>query len=525
MKRVLCFLITLGIFTTLFSGCKQAENKTVVDPSANEKTAAPEETLEILYSAGFITSGGGTIYIEEDSPVVQEFNKKLNIKLKVQKTNSDDEKQIGLMYASGVIPDFALIPATVFQKYHEQGVFREIPADILKNSAPEWSKRIQQYFPEFYQKNGVPANVDGKFYGVPMGAPALPNMSIVRSDWLKKVGAKAPTTLKEFEEVAKLFTENDPDGDGKKNTYMFAYGQPYNYIMQYLQWSFGITGPWLEDKKGGITYSVISDQYKEFCKYVAGLYKKGYIHPDVTQVKAEPIKAYFTNGNTGFTADTYTRLMPKYRQNDWLALTLNKNPNAAYEYVAPLKTSDGSKPKVENYNVIWKFGTFGKNTSDAKVKRILELNDLILKDNYYYNLAWYGKEGENFKLDDEGMAVMLDAYTSAEAQAKLGIKFLINNTRDDKQMELSYGKEFTVQNKLVKDGYNLIPPVLSPYVTIKSNTEKGPDTKKVESEFFVKALTGSFDIDKEWDAYVKRWLSAGGEDIVKEANEIYKSKK
>ena len=41
---------------------------------------------------------------------------------------------------------------------------------------------------------------------------------IIRQDWLDKLGLKAPTTIDEFEEVIRAFTEDDPDGNGQKDT-------------------------------------------------------------------------------------------------------------------------------------------------------------------------------------------------------------------------------------------------------------------------------------------------------------------
>ena len=41
---------------------------------------------------------------------------------------------------------------------------------------------------------------------------------IIRQDWLDNLGLKAPTNMDEFEAVIKAFTEDDPDGNGQKDT-------------------------------------------------------------------------------------------------------------------------------------------------------------------------------------------------------------------------------------------------------------------------------------------------------------------
>ena len=42
---------------------------------------------------------------------------------------------------------------------------------------------------------------------------------MIRKDWLAKLGLKEPQTVDDLYTIAKAFTEQDPDGNGKKDTY------------------------------------------------------------------------------------------------------------------------------------------------------------------------------------------------------------------------------------------------------------------------------------------------------------------
>ena len=44
----------------------------------------------------------------------------------------------------------------------------------------------------------------------------------IRQDWLDNLGLKMPTTIEELKEVARAFTEDDPDGNGQNDTYGLA---------------------------------------------------------------------------------------------------------------------------------------------------------------------------------------------------------------------------------------------------------------------------------------------------------------
>ena len=61
---------------------------------------------------------------------------------------------------------------------------------------------------------------DGHQYGLPE-PPPLPKREglVIRKDWLDKLGLEVPTTPEELLAVAKAFTEQDPDGNGKNDTY------------------------------------------------------------------------------------------------------------------------------------------------------------------------------------------------------------------------------------------------------------------------------------------------------------------
>jgi hypothetical protein len=56
-----------------------------------------------------------------------------------------------------------------------------------------------------------------------------------------------------------------------------------------------------------------------------------------------------------------------------------------------------------------------------------------------------------------------------------------------------------------------------------ANSTIGQNLGRLEGEFFVKGIIGAVDIDKEWDAYLARWKSAGGESLSSYVNAQYKA--
>ena len=61
--------------------------------------------------------------------------------------------------------------------------------------------------------------VDGKTYGIPVPISFEYCMSFIREDWLNHLGLSIPTNLDELYDVAVAFTNDDPDGNGKNDTF------------------------------------------------------------------------------------------------------------------------------------------------------------------------------------------------------------------------------------------------------------------------------------------------------------------
>nr|WP_300864841.1 hypothetical protein [uncultured Acetatifactor sp.] len=53
----------------------------------------------------------------------------------------------------------------------------------------------------------------------------------IRKDWMEKLNLEAPKSLADLEMIAKAFMEEDPDGNGQKDTYGFPSGQASTHPM------------------------------------------------------------------------------------------------------------------------------------------------------------------------------------------------------------------------------------------------------------------------------------------------------
>ncbi|MEC0170959.1 hypothetical protein [Paenibacillus graminis] len=185
----------------------------------------------------------------------------------------------------------------------QSGQVKEITGDI-QNYMPDRLKEIYKQYPTTFN----PVIQDGKVYGMAIS----PNLTegevmLVRQDWLDKLNLKAPTTIDEFEKVIAAFTNNDPDGNGKKDTYGFDFSGKDSYntgwvsdpVMIFSAYTGRhLPGQWYNDN-GKLTYGSVADGNKEALAKLRDWYSKGYLNKELATQGAWDALADFTEGKAG----------------------------------------------------------------------------------------------------------------------------------------------------------------------------------------------------------------------------------
>ncbi len=125
-----------------------------------------------------------------------------------------------------------------------------------------------------------------------------------RADWLKAVGwvnddgtAKVPTTLDEMYEVMKLFTYNDPDGNGKDDTFGFNSDSEVHFFNVFAT-AFGVH-PDGDIRDGSYYYGKIQPEFKAMLQWLNKLVEEGLMDPNFNTNKNYAAREDFENGNHG----------------------------------------------------------------------------------------------------------------------------------------------------------------------------------------------------------------------------------
>ncbi|WP_085368632.1 extracellular solute-binding protein [Leifsonia sp. NCR5] len=223
----------------------------------------------------------------------KEVAKKFNIDFTWQTTTQDSsvapEKRQILM-ASGDYPDaFLLIPwvdqfnQVDVEKLAQQGV--AVPLnDLIKQYAPD----IQKVLDSNADYKAMATSPDGKIYGLPQLAETqhiqYPSKLWINTDWLKKLNLSMPKTTEEMKKVLEAFKDGDPNGNGAKDEIPLS-GDSHDTLIPYFMNAF-IYDPQNPDKgiqsttvlnKGKVDIQANKDGWRDGLKYIRSLWQAGLI--------------------------------------------------------------------------------------------------------------------------------------------------------------------------------------------------------------------------------------------------------
>ncbi|WP_132014556.1 extracellular solute-binding protein [Hydrogenispora ethanolica] len=456
--------------------------------------------------------------------------------------NMDESKfdeMVSLRMAAGEIPDFFRISKVAnLGNYVNQGVAAVIPNGYLKKYAPNIYKCIQENAPGFMDYG----RINGKMYGIPIVSPTnifhLP--LVYREDWLKKVGvAKAPETLAEFEKLMYKFAKEDPDGNGKKDTYGLS-----NTGMAAVFGAFGVPlNRWAKDdyfvKRGNrILNAAVAPELKSALALLHKWYQDGVLDPEF--ITGENTGGYwalshaFINSRIGFScsgnyyhwipAGDYSQVTPDGKKIPCDPGAIAKeiglvNPAMKYAFGMPLQGPNGQRG-IFQFNRLMNFYAFGKQVEKdrAKMARILQIFDFASASpdlDQRYRAQW-GIQGKHWVWVDKEHEEknFLPPYDKQDGyNHRLGACLWSDMPFPPKQMR----EQWAYQHGLNKYG---IESVIQ--FSLPSMVKYGAQLLKMRDQMLISIITG--DKPVEWfDQYVKDYMRAGGAEVEKEVNQWYKA--
>jgi len=481
--------------------------------SSATSVAAKKHTITMVdFRYNAVPPSGGT--------GIQMINERFNVDFKPQYVvRSDYDQKLSAIVASGDIPDIIVMeaPDSNFYKWAKQGAFlplneyfekyetlKLIPDDVRK--AVTVNKKVfavQKYLTENYQLTPV-----------------------IRKDWLDKLGLPVPQSYEELKKTALAFTNDDPDGNGKNDTYGIAMSQNINP-------HFGMGAYWdmeawyHKDKEGQLLPGMVSEARKSHIQWLADLYKAGAITKDFALLNWAQTNKEFYSGKAGIFIGTPRGMNPTSMQG-----LVEVNPGADLVPIPPFKAPDGSQGFVSSPGYYGIIMLSSKLSSEPdKVKKILEMIDYGRK---FYPLEqrnasnadfdWInGKEGQGYKIENGSIR------RETEEKGLAPFNYLPDNRMwAPNDAANGYSKEYSVPllrklaadlEKMHSETKHLVNPVHS--VFSETRALKETELNKFLYTEQTKMIFGEKPVS-DWEKMVKEWSEKGGAQIIKEVNAALK---
>ncbi|WP_167859608.1 extracellular solute-binding protein [Paenibacillus cymbidii] len=483
MKRWVAAIMigTFGMGAVL-SGCggdsgSKDKTATSASPGAAQAAKSPEPKAKEPVKFSVFVGGSGLPTPDKD-PILQQLNKDLNMDMEFTAAPSDYAQQLNVKIAGGTPPDVFILTRDPMKTYSQQGVLLELGPYLDK------MPNIKQTYTDAMLNMG---RVDGKLFAIP-ARPDVPGQTFwIRNDWLANVGLKSPATTAEFKQMLIAFTDKDPDGNGKKDTY----GLTGNGLGAFsgLFSAFGTADPgqyMIVDNK--VVYSTTAPQMKEALAFIAELVALKVVDPEImanqgTKDREKAIKGqagalYRHWGDMGKTAqvEEYKSINPKA---EWVQLDALTGPGGKLQGIWDKGQTPGRVALSKSLE---------KNPD--KLNKVLEYLNYITDPGKGQTLVNYGIEGTNYKVENGKIVVTNAANYSILHQL----------TRRNEQEYLS--TKFPAESPLIKFAVN--QPRISVYKEFVSPPSGVvvEDKTRYETEELTKFIYGTRPLS-QFDDFVK----------------------
>lgn len=561
-SKVMKTLCVAGTFLFLVSGCgAKTKSNSKVDTADDNPYGYSKEnpvTIKIGMSRDSTWKWEGN-ETEEDNTWSKLYKEEgYNIDTMYNVDSSQAGTKLTTAIASGNYPDLLSVSASDIVNYAKTGVIADISEVYEKYATDE----LKEYA-EFDDKVGLDmAKVDGKLFAIPKSTNPYQDNAMfmyIRKDWLEKLGLTTPTTMEEFKEVAKAFTENDPDGNGKNDTYGLVLDgkEVFSYIggMQAFFEAYGaaIGGDAFLEQDGKIIWGgALSKEMKKGLADLQEMYNEGSLAKNFSTMDVNQVNKEINSGKCGIyfgpqwggeltnislqkdnaNARMVAARIPdgmgkgsskpyiKKGSNGFFAISSKcKNPEALIKLLN-LSVQKQCHPKdaEEYYKYVGKLGTYtGIGASLTMTRSPYEVYDNIVKEKEAL------ETGNKDKLNPSQLneVTEMERYFSAEKDGTLADKI-----KNDPTFEVAIDKAFyggspyaggRMMVEMMDDNignfcaYNGIPT--------KKMAETSATLSKLTLESIVKIVTGG-DVD-DYDAFLKSWSKLGGKEITEEAQKWY----
>lgn len=444
-------------------------------------------------------------------------------------------QKLGLSVNSGDIPDVFTVTPDQLLLFQEAGLLADLSAVYEAEASPK-TRDVLTQDPIALKA----ATIGGKLWGIPLTDASVATASVlwVRQDWMDKLGIADPTSMQDVLEISRRFSEDDPDGNGAKDTIGLCAGKSIGSAIANLQGFFNgyhaYSGIWFE-REGKLVYGSVQPEMRTALLALQKMYASGQLDPEFGVKNVNAVNETIAQGKCGMEFGVWW--------NPYHPLNLSQQNNPSAYWSAFAIPSIDADPAKSQYNTA--IGSFlvvrsGYEHPEALIRMVnfwtdnligsqddalrqtflgsLDAPDVVL---YKYTpvVLWEPnapiKQGNALrealaKHDPSGLDLeaqwryrIIQAYFE-QGTLEAWVEVATNGPNGSSAVLMQVLKDRGLMNRFYG------PP--TPTMAVKL-----PTLQSMEDEMIIKVIMGG-PIDL-FDQFVSDWYKLGGTDIVEEVNQ------
>jgi putative aldouronate transport system substrate-binding protein len=410
--------------------------------------------------------------------------------------------------------------------------------------------------------------IDGKLYGIPIVEDTYKSGMVMylREDWLKRLGLEVPKTMAELTKVAEAFANNDPDGNGQKDTYGLAVNGAdafsyYGGISAVFE-AFGTVPAYYDqrytfiEKDGEIVWGgELSSEMKKGLSWLKDMYSKGGISSGFITKNKDNIIGDISMGKCGIFFGTPDMV-------SYVAVDTAKYNPAARIISAAVPDGNGSS-KIYISNTPQYFNTVSSKCENPEgVIRLMNLSvQKLCNPSSKEEVQKYYGDGENYTGYQCSLTPMLPA--DRDYNTYLSLKGAVEKDSETalEQENIFYNENLQAYRMIKKyinaqkvggidwsdkniasglKGYTMIGGKNSSYSVVESLIKKNHFNLSAYNGVMTEKMTQNYtalykltnnavvkiicaDDIGAYDAFLESWKQQGGSEIIEEAKQWHDS--
>lgn len=499
--------LTALLATTACSGGAGKPAGTEGEGGKAQSTAKPAEIKYFISDNNFVLPDGPL----PEQPFVKYFEEKTNTKLLIETMpHNKYEETLRLKFASGDLPDLF----TGYTLNYAGSQDRLLPLNELID---KYGQNLKKVIPK---EAWEAVTINGKIIAIP-NVQLTPNNDIlyIRKDWMDRVGGAVPKTSDELLALLRLFRDNDPNGNGKKDEIPFTMREKFTWWTP-IRGMWGVGSEYMEHE-GNIIPSVIHPNMKQALGFLRQMYVEKLVDPE-----------FLSNTGTVQDKKILSDLAGSFHHQTLSAENWNKKLIASLKDKKPevitIPTPRGtgySGPlggTIKPSSRYW----FVMKTAKNPEAIVRAFDWMATKEGAEF--AYFGLEGDTFVR--EGDQYVFDAQKVKDEKKEfraglfLGVSYGMDLAQKQKRTPeeerlFQYRQEAIAISK--KEGVPDVMNGLPDPEILKRFPDLKPETGALFQEAAAKIVLGKEPLDY-FDTFVQDYRKQGGDDLIKELTANYK---